>query len=64
MWSLALSQCCGRRSSIGAYSKESEESNGAMTMMDMLVADLDKEITEMEVEEKDAQAEYEKLTSL
>merc|ERR1719191_446569 len=31
-------------------------------MMDMLVADLDKEITEMEVEEKDAQAEYEKFT--
>merc|ERR1719229_285136 len=31
-------------------------------MVDMLVADLDKEITEMEVEEKDAQAEYEKFT--
>jgi peptidoglycan hydrolase CwlO-like protein len=46
----------------GAYSKKSEESNGVMGMMDMLVADLDKEITEMEVEEKDDQAEYEKFT--
>jgi len=33
-----------------------------MAMMDMLVADLDKEITEMEFEEKDSQAEYEKFT--
>merc|ERR1712032_1571618 len=46
----------------GAYSKKSEESNGVMTMMDMLVADLDKEMQEMDVEEKDAQAEYEKFT--
>lgn len=46
----------------GAYSKKSQESNGVMAMMDMLVADLDKEITEMEFEEKDAQAEYEKFT--
>merc|ERR1719321_1799599 len=30
-------------------------------MMDMLVQDLDKEIQEMEVEEKDAQAEYEEF---
>merc|ERR1719473_585623 len=29
--------------------------------MDMLVADLDKEIQELEVQEKDAQAEYEDL---
>lgn len=46
----------------GAYSKKSEESNGVMTMMDMLVADLDKEMQEMDVEEKDAQAEYEQFT--
>lgn len=46
----------------GAYSKKSEESNGVMAMMDMLVADLDKEMQEMDVEEKDAQAEYEKFT--
>merc|ERR1719201_1046280 len=30
-------------------------------MMDMMVADLDKEITETEVEEKEAQAEYEQF---
>merc|ERR1712032_916146 len=47
---------------LGAYSKKSKESNGVMTMMDMLVADLDKEMQEMEFEEKDAQAEYEKFT--
>jgi len=45
----------------GAYSKKSEESNGVLTMMDMLIADLDKEITEMEFEEKDSQAEYEQF---
>jgi hypothetical protein len=45
-----------------AYSKKSQESNGVMAMMDMLVADLDKEMQEMEFEEKDAQAEYEKFT--
>jgi len=46
----------------GAYGKKSQESNGVMGMMDMLVADLDKDITEMEFEEKDSQAEYEKFT--
>jgi len=45
----------------GAYSKKSEESNGVITMMDMLIADLEKEITEMEFEEKDSQAEYEQF---
>jgi chromosome segregation ATPase len=43
----------------GAYAKKGQESAGVMSMMDMLVADLDKEIQEMEVEEKDAQSEYE-----
>jgi hypothetical protein len=45
-----------------AYSKKSEESGGVMAMMDMLVADLDKEMQEMDVEEKDAQKEYETFT--
>merc|ERR1719329_281220 len=45
-----------------AYSKKSEESGGVMAMMDMLVADLDKEMQEMDVEEKDAQKEYEQFT--
>jgi len=43
------------------YKKKSEESGGVLAMMDMLVAELDKEMTEAEVEEKDAQKDYEKL---
>merc|ERR1711862_164973 len=45
----------------GAYSKKSEESNGVLAMIDMLVADLEKEIQEMEFEEKDDQTEYEQM---
>merc|ERR1719223_212954 len=45
-----------------AYSKKSEESGGVMALMDMLVADLDKEMQEADVEEKDAQKEYEQFT--
>merc|ERR1719414_2606779 len=42
-----------------AYSKKSEESNGIIAMMDLLIKDLDKEMTEAEVTEKDAQGDYE-----
>merc|ERR1719224_313125 len=45
----------------GAYSKKSEESNGVMAMMDAMVADLEKEMQEADLEEKDAQAEYEEM---
>merc|ERR1719161_411164 len=45
----------------GAYQKKGEASTGVMAMMDMLVQDLDKEIQEMEFEEKDAQQEYEEF---
>merc|ERR1719335_1697568 len=45
----------------GAYSKKGEESTGVITMLDMMVADLDKEITEIETEEKENQAEYEEF---
>merc|ERR1719321_1272034 len=41
----------------GAYSKKGEESTGVISMLDMMVADLDKEITEIETEEKENQAE-------
>jgi septal ring factor EnvC (AmiA/AmiB activator) len=44
-----------------AYSKSSEESNGIIAMMDALIRDLDKEMTEAEVTEKDAQSDYEAL---
>jgi len=45
----------------GAYSKKSEDSMGVMAMIDLLIADLDKEMTEAETDEKDAQADYETL---
>jgi len=45
----------------GGYKKKGEESNGVIAMIDMLVADVEKEVQEMEVEEKNAQEEYEEL---
>jgi len=47
--------------SIESYSKKGEESNGIISMMDSLIKDLDKEMTTAEVEEKDAQDDYEKM---
>merc|ERR1740117_2447151 len=47
----------------GAYSKKGGESGGVINMMDMLVSDLDKEITEIETEEKENQAEYQTFMS-
>jgi len=41
-----------------AYKKSAESSAGVMTMIDMLVKDLDKEMTESTVEEEEAQKEY------
>merc|ERR1719281_489982 len=49
---------------VPAYQKKGQESSGVMAMMDMMVADLDKEIQEMEFEEKDAQAEYEEFVKV
>mmetsp|Transcript_24056 Transcript_24056/g.44171 ORF Transcript_24056/g.44171 Transcript_24056/m.44171 type:complete len:208 (+) Transcript_24056:1-624(+) len=45
--------------SFGPYKKKGEESNGVLAMIDMLIADLSKEMTEAQVEEKNSQAEYE-----
>jgi len=42
-----------------AYAKKGEESNGVIAMVDLLVKDLDKTMTEAEVTEKDAQEDYE-----
>jgi len=47
----------------GAFKKKTEESNGVIAMLDALIGDLDKEMTVAETEEKDAQADYEKMTS-
>merc|ERR1719265_2982912 len=45
----------------GAYAKKSEESTGVITMIDLLVKDLDKDMTEAETEEKLAQEDYEEM---
>jgi len=44
-----------------AYAKKSEESGGVIAMMDLLVKDLDKEMTVAETEEKEAQKDYEAM---
>jgi hypothetical protein len=45
----------------GAYTKKGEENTGVTAMLDMMIADLDKEVQTMTVDEKDAQAEYEQF---
>lgn len=44
-----------------AYTKKSEGSAGVMAMMDLLVQDLDKETTEAQTEEANAQKEYQSV---
>merc|ERR1719409_541804 len=46
-----------------AYKKSGESSNGVIAMIDLIVADVDKEIQTMEVDEKDAQKDYETFMS-
>merc|ERR1719393_789495 len=48
---------------VPAYQTKGQESTGVIAMVDMLVADLDKEMQEMTTEEKDAQSEYETFMS-
>jgi len=45
----------------GAYKKKSGESTGVIAMIDLLIKDLDKEMTVAQTEEKDAQADYETM---
>jgi len=47
--------------SFGAYTKKSEENAGVTQMIDLLVKDLDKELQEAEMNEKDAQSDYEEM---
>jgi len=47
----------------GAYQKKGGEHNGVLAMLDLLVADLDKEMQTMKVDEKNAQSEYETFMS-
>jgi len=48
---------------VGEYKKKGEESNGIIAMIDLLVKDLDKEMTVAETNEKDAQSDYEQMLS-
>jgi hypothetical protein len=45
--------------SAAAYQKKGEESQGVISMIDLLIKDLDKELTEAKTAEKDAQADFE-----
>jgi len=45
----------------GAFKKKTEESNGVIAMVDLLIKDLDKEMQESTVEETEAQKEYEQM---
>jgi hypothetical protein len=45
----------------GVFKKKSEESNGVIAMIDLLIKDLDKEMTVAKTEEKDAQGDYEQM---
>merc|ERR1719245_1036179 len=47
----------------GPYTKKGQESGGVVHMIDMIVTEVDKTMTEAETEEKDAQADYETLMS-
>lgn len=45
----------------GSYKKQDEGNGGVMALIDMLVADVEKDITEMKTEEEQAQTEYEQM---
>eukprot|EP00445_Apocalathium_hangoei_P007422 CAMPEP_0203863384 /NCGR_PEP_ID=MMETSP0359-20131031/14129_1 /ASSEMBLY_ACC=CAM_ASM_000338 /TAXON_ID=268821 /ORGANISM="Scrippsiella Hangoei, Strain SHTV-5" /LENGTH=730 /DNA_ID=CAMNT_0050780913 /DNA_START=75 /DNA_END=2267 /DNA_ORIENTATION=- len=45
----------------GAYTVKSEDSNGVIAMIDLLIKDLTKELTEAEAEEKHSQEDYETM---
>merc|ERR1711979_166753 len=47
----------------GAYATKSQENTGVIAMIDLLIKDLAKEMTEAETEEKDAQSDYEQMMS-
>merc|ERR1719293_206686 len=46
---------------VAAYSKKSGESTGVIAMIDLLIGDLDKEMTEGTTAEKEAQKDYETM---
>jgi len=46
---------------VPAYSKKSEENTGVIAMIDLLIKDLDKEMTEAKTTETDSQKDYEQM---
>merc|ERR1740121_1796499 len=46
---------------VAAYPKKEGESTGVIAMMDLLIKDLDKEMTESTTQEKESQKEYEEM---
>jgi len=51
----------GQPEAPGPYAKKSEESTGVIAMVDLIIKDLDKEMTEAQTSEKDAQGDYETM---
>merc|ERR1712085_34614 len=45
----------------GAYSSKTEENGSVVSMVNLLITDMDKEMSEAEAEEKNGQMDYEKL---
>jgi len=45
----------------GAFAKQSQANGGVVSMINVLIADLDKDMTEARAEEKDAQGDYEQM---
>jgi hypothetical protein len=45
----------------GGYKKSGEESSGVIGMIDLLIAEMDREMTEAKAEEKDTQGDYKQL---
>merc|ERR1719486_1675169 len=54
-------QVRSRSDLFGEYEKAGQEAGGVIAMMDMLKRDVEKEVTEMKFNEKDAQEEYEEM---
>jgi len=51
----------GAPEKLGAYKKKGEESGGVIAMIDLLIKDLTKEMTEAKAAEKNSQGDYEKM---
>lgn len=57
----AMAQIPAAPESFGAYAKKSESNNGVVALLNTLIADLDKDMTEAETSEKDSQLDYEAM---